>query len=98
MAKCTLCGESMPAGEEMFKYHGYSGDCPKPPLARIETKMVVEYALRRERDGEWFIGVTCDSVPQQGLGPFADEGEARAAYDDLLAMMRSTGAIDTVQQ
>lgn len=32
MSKCELCGEPMPAGEEMFKYHGYSGDCPKPPL------------------------------------------------------------------
>jgi hypothetical protein len=21
----------MPQGEEMFKYHGYSGPCPKPP-------------------------------------------------------------------
>jgi hypothetical protein len=29
---CELCGEPMPAGEEMFKYHGYSGPCPKPPL------------------------------------------------------------------
>jgi hypothetical protein len=24
----------MPPGEEMFKYHGYSGNCPKPPLAK----------------------------------------------------------------
>lgn len=30
---CELCGEPMTAGEEMFKYHGYSGPCPKPPLA-----------------------------------------------------------------
>jgi hypothetical protein len=28
--KCELCGEPMPAGEEMFNYHGYSGPCPKP--------------------------------------------------------------------
>jgi len=28
---CDLCGEPMPLGEEMFKYHGYSGPCPKPP-------------------------------------------------------------------
>lgn len=28
---CTLCGEPMPEGEEMFHYHGYSGPCPKPP-------------------------------------------------------------------
>lgn len=32
MSKCELCGEPMPDGEEMFKYHGYSGPCPKPPL------------------------------------------------------------------
>jgi hypothetical protein len=32
-ATCKFCGEPMPEGEEMFNYHGYSGDCPKPPLA-----------------------------------------------------------------
>ena len=26
---CDLCGKPMPPGEEMFKYHGYSGPCPK---------------------------------------------------------------------
>lgn len=31
--KCELCGKPMPKGEEMFKYHGYSGNCPKPPTA-----------------------------------------------------------------
>jgi hypothetical protein len=31
-SKCELCGEPMPTGEEMFKFHGYSGPCPKPPL------------------------------------------------------------------
>lgn len=25
---CEGCGEPMPAGEEMFRYHGYSGPCP----------------------------------------------------------------------
>lgn len=29
---CELCGDPMPAGEEMFKFHGYSGPCPKPRL------------------------------------------------------------------
>lgn len=24
----------MPTGEEMFKFHGYSGNCPKPPLPK----------------------------------------------------------------
>jgi hypothetical protein len=34
IARCSLCGEPMPEGEQMFKYHGYSGPCPKPPLPR----------------------------------------------------------------
>jgi len=25
---CSLCGKPMPPGEEMFKFHGYSGPCP----------------------------------------------------------------------
>lgn len=33
-SKCELCGEPMPKGEQMFKYHGYSGSCPKPPLPK----------------------------------------------------------------
>lgn len=27
---CCLCGEPMPPGEEVFKYHVLSGPCPKP--------------------------------------------------------------------
>ena len=34
--KCSLCGESMPEGETMFKFHGYSGPCPTPPLKKVE--------------------------------------------------------------
>jgi len=36
---CALCGEPMPDGETMFKYHGYSGPCPKPPRASIAPYM-----------------------------------------------------------
>jgi hypothetical protein len=28
IAVCEICGEPMPPGEEMFKFHGYSGPCP----------------------------------------------------------------------
>ena len=28
---CSVCGEPMPEGESMFKFHGSSGPCPKPP-------------------------------------------------------------------
>jgi len=28
----------MPTGEQMFKWHGYSGPCPKPPLPKSPMK------------------------------------------------------------
>lgn len=33
-AKCELCGEPMPEGEEMFLYHGFSGPCPKSEVEK----------------------------------------------------------------
>jgi hypothetical protein len=39
---CELCGEPMPAGEEMFKYHGSSGPCPKPPKPSEEPRAVFQ--------------------------------------------------------
>ena len=40
-AKCEICGEPMPQGETMFKFHGYSGPCPKPPLLQPHQRRVV---------------------------------------------------------
>jgi len=36
--KCEVCGEQMPEGEEMFKFHGYSGPCPNPPVEKQTSK------------------------------------------------------------
>jgi hypothetical protein len=44
----------MPAGEEMFYFHGYSGPCPKPPLpapSPARRVLVAEELLARL--GEW---------------------------------------------
>ncbi|MGA7949695.1 MAG: hypothetical protein WCA45_05990 [Thiobacillaceae bacterium] len=38
-AKCEICGEPMPPGEQMFKFHGYSGPCPKPPLPKPQWRV-----------------------------------------------------------
>jgi len=59
-AKCALCGEPMPPGEEMFKYHGYSGPCPKPPLPRDNG---VEAVKRLFKDA---TGVTVDVRVEDG--------------------------------
>ena len=42
MANCELCGEPMLPGEEMFKFHGYSGPCPKPPLPKMDRQIVIQ--------------------------------------------------------
>jgi hypothetical protein len=40
-ANCELCGEPMPKGEEMFKYHGFSGPCPKPALPSVPIEEAI---------------------------------------------------------
>lgn len=32
---CEICHEPMPKGEEMFRYHGYSGPCPQAVLSAL---------------------------------------------------------------
>lgn len=59
-AVCGVCGEPMPPGEEMFKYHGYSGPCPKPPLPK---KPPPEFAWVIER------GDSQPSAPTYWSGP-----------------------------
>ena len=41
ISKCEVCGEPMPDGEEMFKFHGYSSDCPKSPLPQQPAKQKI---------------------------------------------------------
>jgi hypothetical protein len=41
MNNCDICGEPMPENEQMFKFHGYSGPCPKPPLLQPHQQRVV---------------------------------------------------------
>lgn len=46
MALCELCGEALPYGEHMFKYHGHSGPCPKPPKQEPAAKQKPSRAAR----------------------------------------------------
>lgn len=97
MSRCEICGEPMPLGEEMFKFHGYSGPCPKPPLPKPRAMAVVEY-FYRESDSEFWIDVRVDRAARDSLGPFRTATERQRAYDDLMTMMRSTGAVDLPAQ
>lgn len=51
--KCELCGEPMPPGESMFKFHGYSGPCPKPPLPKPKTGREEAVAMLEAAAAEW---------------------------------------------
>ena len=50
IARCSLCGEPMPEGETMFKFHGYSGPCPKPPLSYVQRYSQARTAAREAAD------------------------------------------------
>jgi hypothetical protein len=66
--KCEICGEPMPKGEEMFKYHGYSGPCPKPPIPKgprtIDLQMAhiesLEAANAKLTEENAKLQATCD--------------------------------------
>ncbi len=91
---CALCGEPMPAGEEMFNYHGYSGPCPTPPKAKEKTEVIAEFLFRDALDGEFWIDVRMNRLPYAQIGPFATATERQRAHDDLMNMTRSLGAKD----
>lgn len=80
IARCDLCGEPMPPGEQMFKIHWYSGDCPKPPKhqAPAETRETKPKAMSYGVDaryeaqsdtwqftaGDWSIAVDREELEQ----------------------------------
>lgn len=43
---CELCGKPLPAGEEMFRTHGYSGPCPAPPRHDLWLGAAQEHAAK----------------------------------------------------
>ncbi|MDO8596620.1 MAG: hypothetical protein Q7R45_08350 [Sulfuricaulis sp.] len=81
-ANCELCGDPMPAGEEMFKYHGYSGDCPKPPLPNPTMQTITDAALDQVADAINRARYVPGGLPERGL---MDEGKSSQEYARRLA-------------
>lgn len=53
MSKCEICGETLPEGEEMFRYHGFSGNCPAPATKdwrelsfKEQSQIIVEHQAK----------------------------------------------------
>lgn len=75
----------MPAGEEMFNFHGYSGNCPKPAIPKQPTKLkrpglvwAVAVADKREvkmlfdtaaQANAFVAGITADEPPNAKQTP-----------------------------
>lgn len=64
--RCEICGDLMPPGEDMFKYHGYSGPCPEPinPLSikhdevtRQRNELLAALKLTAETLGDLALGL-----------------------------------------
>ena len=88
-AKCNICGEPMPAGETVFKFHGYSGPCPKPPLLQPHQRRVVsekEELDKKATDLSNFIGTspvfeTLDPAEQERL---KEQNDVMWKYSEIL--------------
>lgn len=86
---CSICGEPMPVGEEMFKFHGYSGPCPKPPkIQRAEASearaTALEEEVKRLRRFAQEIADLFKPKHQAALDAWKDAGTA--AFDDPVWM------------
>ncbi len=68
MSNCELCGEPMPTGEEMFKYHGLTGPCPVKPteydLLAIARSCVCEPLSRPSEEIERIGQYVLDAMPE----------------------------------
>ena len=89
IAKCEICGEPMPQGEGMFKFHGYSGPCPKPPLLQPHQMRVVAEKAELDKKANAlsdFIGnspifETLDAAEQERL---KEQNDVMWQYSEIL--------------
>lgn len=85
--KCEICGEPMAEGEGMFKFHGYSGPCPKPALPRpapVDWKSRYTDLLRLVRELEGHIKST------ERRDNLARSRDIECALDALFAAARDS--------
>lgn len=90
-AKCQLCGEAMPAGEEMFNYHGYSGPCPKPFLAASGSSSTVRHSDREAAHQPTDPSAVVPAAAPTGRGGSALAAEDRAWLDEGIASAWNVG-------
>lgn len=92
---CEVCGEPTPEGEEMFRFHGYSGPCPKPPLPRKPTP--VEALLEAARDLVASRSDTFKAGNNKRVGIQDESGEKMwiVPFDEMAALEDAVRALAT---
>ena len=87
--KCELCGEPMPVGEEMFKYHGHSGPCPTKgktfepwQLRVIEEKK--ELDARLVKLSEFFSGKAFSEMTEDDQELLSSQKTHMTSYSGIL--------------
>jgi hypothetical protein len=88
-AKCGICGEPMLPGEEVFKFHGYSGPCPKPPLLKPHQQRVVaekDDLCKKAKALSDFIGLdeTFDTLDPMEQGRLRVQNDLMWQYVEVL--------------
>jgi len=86
-AKCLLCGELMPPGEEIFNYHGYSGPCPKRMETSCESENRVKELERITAERDAFVAAVKDYRQHFEVDPFSPDAALAAdiALDEALS-------------
>jgi NTP pyrophosphatase (non-canonical NTP hydrolase) len=105
MAICELCGEPMPLGEEMFKFHGHSGPCPKPPIPRVipnDLSLALLSRVNQARAKRWHNGDLDEWSVNDWLAAFGGEaGEALNAgkkHRRILSGLQQHGNVQTTER
>ena len=70
---CELCGEPMPPGETMFKFHGYSGPCPKPPLPKAGPSTVAREIAARVWQDQEMRSIVMDTAAAESIAKIIDD-------------------------
>ncbi len=89
-AKCTICGEPMPEGEEMFNYHGFSGGFGQSPL-RLDVesfhKQLCELRDRRipAAPQRIYDGHGCMRLPAEDTDPDIVLADCKKSIESLLS-------------
>ena len=95
--KCEICGEPMPPGEEVFKFHGYSGPCPKPPLAEKPAAASGLALIADERERQIMVeGYTPDHDDKHDRGELAVSAARYALHDVQISEAADVDLVDLI--